>query len=114
MTTTRDCKALYRSSILLAASRKQQVRGHPERGGPFCFWGASHIRPIWTAERELDRLRHRRADLETGRGTSANHPLDRDMLDHERAKENVARLRETLTSGRLPRRDRRTKETERV
>ncbi len=36
------------------------------------------------------------------------------MLDHEQAKENVARLRGNLTSRRLPRRDRREKETELV
>jgi hypothetical protein len=67
---------------------------------------------IRAAERELDGLRRRRADLETGRGSYANHPLNRAVLDHEQATENVARLRGNLTSGRMPRRERREKEAE--
>jgi hypothetical protein len=67
---------------------------------------------IRAAERELDALRRRRADLETGRGHYANHPLNRAVLDHEQAQANVARLRGNLDGRRLPRRERREKEAE--
>ena len=67
---------------------------------------------IRDAERELDGLRRRRADLETGRGRYANHPLNRAVLVHDRAEENITRLQANLTSRRLPRRERREKEQE--
>lgn len=69
---------------------------------------------IPAAKRELDSLRRRRGDLETGRGGYANHPLNRAVLDHEQAEANVARLRGNLDGRRLPRRERREKETELV
>jgi conjugative relaxase-like TrwC/TraI family protein len=67
---------------------------------------------IRAAERELDRLRRRRADLATGRGAYADHPLNRAVLNHEQATATVARLQGNLASGRLPRRERREKEAE--
>lgn len=67
---------------------------------------------IRTTERELDGLRRRRSDLEVGRGSYANHPVNRAVLDHEQAQENVARLQVNLSRRRLPWRERREKETE--
>ncbi len=69
---------------------------------------------IRAADRELDRLRRRRADLETGRGSYANHPLNRAVIAHDEATRNVTRLQGNLTSGRLTRRERREKETQLV
>ena len=69
---------------------------------------------IRAAERELDGLRRRRADLETGRGNYANHPINRAVLDHEQAQANVIRLQGNLDGRRLPRRERREKETQLV
>ncbi len=67
---------------------------------------------IRAAERELDGLRRRRADLETGRGHYANHPINRAVLDHQQAQENVIRLQGNLDTRRRPRRERREKEAE--
>ena len=99
----RDVDAALRRGELLA-----------ERHAILATVPADSTAAIRAAERELDRLRHRRADLETGRGSYANHPLNRAVLDHEQAKENVARLRGNLTSRRLPRRERREKESDLV
>jgi len=99
----RDVDAALRRGELLA-ERHATLAGVP----------ADPSAAIRAAERELDRLRRRRADLETGRGSHANHPLNRAVIAHEQAKGNVGRLRGNLTSGRVPRRERRTKEAELV
>ncbi len=67
---------------------------------------------IRAAELELDRLRRQRADLETGRGSYANHRLNRAVIAHDEATRNVTRLQGNLTRGRLPRRERREEESE--
>jgi hypothetical protein len=69
---------------------------------------------IRAAERDLDRLRRRRADLQTGRGSYANHPLNRAVIVHEQAEANVTRLQGNLDRRRLPRGEWRKRETELV
>lgn len=60
----------------------------------------------------MDGLRRWRADLETGRGHYANHPINRAVLDYQQALENVARLEGSQAGRRLPRRERQAKQVE--
>jgi hypothetical protein len=69
---------------------------------------------IRAADLELDGLRRRQADLENGRGSYANRPLNRAVIAHDEATRNVTRLQGNLTRGRLPRPERREKEAELV
>ncbi|MDQ3643861.1 MAG: AAA family ATPase, partial [Actinomycetota bacterium] len=66
----RDVDAALRRGELLA-----------ERHAILAVVPADSTAAIRAAERELDRLRRQRADLETGRGSYANHPLNRTVLD---------------------------------
>jgi hypothetical protein len=93
-----------------AALRRGQLLA--ERRALLATVPANPFAAIRVAERELDRLRRRRADLESGRGSYANHPLNRAVLDLKQAEANVARLQGNLTGRRLPRRERREKETQ--
>jgi len=108
--TAPDCRNAGRPRDVDAALRRGELLA--ERHAILAAVPADSTAAIRATESELDRLRRRRADLETGRGSFANHPLNRAVLDHEQAKENVARLRGNLTSRRLPRRERKEKETE--
>ena len=98
---TRDVDAALRRGRLLA-----------ERHAILAAVPSDPTAAIRAAERELDGLCRRRADLETGRGHYANHPINQAVLDHQRAEENVARLEGNLVGRRLPRRGRREKEAE--
>jgi hypothetical protein len=98
---TRDLDAVLRRGQLLA-ERHAVVGALPDDPSA----------DIRTAERELDRLRRRRAELETGRGSYANHPLNGAVLDFQQAQANVTRLQGNLDGRRLPRRERREKEGE--
>ena len=89
----RDVDAAIRRGRLLA-----------ERHAILAVVPADPTAAIRAAERELDGLRRRRADLEAGRGHYANHPVNRAVLDLEQAQENVARLEGNLSGRRLPRR----------
>ncbi|MDP1803539.1 MAG: hypothetical protein Q8K72_00075 [Acidimicrobiales bacterium] len=100
-TPSRDVDAALRRGRLLA-ERHALLAGVP----------ADPTAAIRAGERELDGLRRRRADLETGRGHYANHPINRAVLNHQQAQENVARLRGNLDGRRLPRREQREKEAE--
>jgi conjugative relaxase-like TrwC/TraI family protein len=102
-TPSRDVDAALRRGRLLA-----------ERHAILAVVPADPAAAIRTAERELGGLRRRRADLETGRGHYANHPLNRAVLDHEQAHANVIRLEGDLNNRRPPRRERREKETQLV
>jgi hypothetical protein len=99
----RDVDAALRRGELLA-----------ERHAILAAVPADATAAIRAAERELDRLRRRRADLETGRGSYANHPLNLAVIAHDETTRNVTRLQGNLTRGRLPRRERREKEAELV
>jgi hypothetical protein len=100
-TPSRDVDAALRRGRLLA-----------ERHALLACVPADPTTEIRAAERELDGLRRRRADLATGRGHYANHPLNRALLDHQQAQENVARLAGYLSGRRLPRRERHAKQAE--
>jgi DNA repair exonuclease SbcCD ATPase subunit len=102
----------------LAAQRRdvesvlRRGRLQAERRAMLAAVPADPTAAIRSTERELERLRRRRADLEEGRGTYANHPVNRAALDHEQAQENVARLRVAVQNRRLSRRERRATEVE--
>ncbi len=97
----RDVDAALRRGQLLA-ERHAILAGVP----------ADPTAAIRVTERELDGSRRRQADLETGRGRFANHPVNRAVLDFEQAEANLTRLRGNLDGRRLPRRERREKEAE--
>ena len=97
----RDVDAALRRGRLLA-----------ERHAILAVVPADPTAPIRAAERELDGMRRRRGDLDTGRGYYANHPINRAVLDHQQARENVARLEGNLAGRRLARRERRAKQME--
>jgi hypothetical protein len=106
--TGRESTAVQRD--VDAALRRGQLRA--ERRAILAAVPADPTAAIRAAERELEGLRRRRADLEIGRGRYANHPVNRDLLDYERVHENVARLQANLAGRRLSRRERREKETD--
>ena len=100
-TVERDVDAALRRGRLLA-----------ERHAILAAVPSDPTAAIRAADRELDGVRCRRVDLEIGRGSYANHPINRAVLDHQRAEGNVARLVSNLAGRRLGRRERREKETE--
>jgi conjugative relaxase-like TrwC/TraI family protein len=108
--TATDGRTAGRPRDVDAALRRGELLA--ERHAILAAVPADPTAAIRAAELELDRLRRRRADLETGRGSYANHPLNRAVIAHDEATRNVTRLQGNLTRGRLPRRERREKEAE--